>query len=61
MFVQKNNFILLILTALPGIHASFHLIVDPNISEDEGKERNQVIFEVLVEMVSAPVDSEPPQ
>ena len=43
------------------IHASFPLILDPNIFEDQGKEKNQVIFVVLVEMVSAPVDSEPPQ
>lgn len=49
------------LSLLRGIHAFFHLTVDPNILEDQGKEKNQVMLVVLVEMVCVPADNEPLQ
>lgn len=59
--MPETDCILLILSVLRGIHASFHSMVGPHIFEDQGKEKNQVLFVVWVEMVSALVDSERPQ
>ena len=60
MFGQKTTCILLIPAVVPGICISFPLIVGPNIFLDHGREKNQVILEVLRQMVSALVKSEPP-